>query len=233
MVKYYAEIVAAQKNGIPQLWKNEAWAVQFADYLVNIIGDGSAPKVIEIHPPFSDYTDISGFIRNYSSFEKRITDCFPDVQILIENRFGSRYIRKGCEFILSNNNDINLLCNEISRSNLSLRIAYDIPQIYSAYNAKTEEEYITLLEEAKSFREFIGGVHLWGKRISQKGRKISHCGDLNSYFGNSVIKTHFLTTFRDCFDDGITRKMVLEVNSGNEDLQSIIRDLRSVGISFV
>ena len=234
LVKYYTEIVAAQRNGIPQLWKNETWSSQFADYLINIIGDGSAPKVIEVHPPFSDYTNISSFIKNYSLFEKRITDRFPSVQILIENRFGSRYVKKGCEFILSKNNDIRLLCDEISRSNLGLRIAYDVPQIYTAYNAKTEEEFITLLEEAKSFREFIGGVHLWGKRISPKGRKVSHCGDLNSYFlGDTVIKSHFLKSFRDCFDDGVVRKMVLEVNSRNEDLESIINDLTGVRINFV
>ena len=29
------------------------------------------------------------------------------------------------------------------------------------------------------------------------------------------------------------RKMVLEVNSGNDDLQSIVADLQSVGIRFV
>ena len=30
----------------------------------------------------------------------------------------------------------------------------------------------------------LGGVHLWGKSISSTGRKIAHCGDLNSYFGD-------------------------------------------------
>ena len=62
---------------------------------------------------------------------------------------------------------------------------------------------------------------------------MAHCGDLNSYFGDQGIKEHFLQAFKDCFDDGIVRKMVLEVNSSNEDLRSIVTDLRSVEIHFV
>ena len=233
LVNNFSEIVAAQRKGIPQLWKNEIWALQFADFITSLVDNGSALKVIEIHPPFSDYTDITGFIRNYSVFESKITEQFPDVQILIENRFGSRYLRKGCSFVISTNRDVRLLCDEIANSDLRLRVAYDIPQIYSAHNAKTENEYIDLLEETKAFREYIGGVHLWGKCTSPKRRRVSHCGDLDSYFENIDIKNHFLATFRDCFDDGITRKMVLEVNSGNEDMKSIILDLKSVGIVFI
>ena len=45
----------------------------------------------------------------------------------------------------------------------------------------------------------------------------------------ATIKEHFLQGFKNCFDDGIVRKMVLEVNSGNEDLQSIVSDLRDIG----
>lgn len=231
LVNIYKEIVTAQKEGVPQLWKSELWALQFADYITSLIGNGTNPKVIEIHPPFSDYTDIPGFVRNYSAFENRITERFPDVQILLENRCGSVY--HGGKFILSKNSDICLLCNEIARSDLHLKIAYDVPQIYTAHGAKTEKEYLDLLEETKTFREYIGGVHLWGKSFSSAGRKVAHCGDLNSYFGDIEIKNHFLTTFRNCFNDGITRKMVLEVNSGNRDLFSIVSDLRSVGIHFV
>ena len=231
LIEVYSEILAAQKDSVPQLWKNESWALQFADYITNIVGNSSAPSVIEIHPPFNDYTDISEFVRNYSTFENIITERFPDVQILIENRCGSVY--HGGKFILSKNQDVSCLCNEIARAGHRLRIAYDVPQIFTAHNAKSEDEYISLLKEAKSFRKHIGGVHLWGKSVSSNGRKVAHCGDLNSYFGNTDTKYHFLTAFRDCFDDDITRKMVLEVNSGNEDLLSIVSDLRSVGINFV
>ncbi len=116
---------------------------------------------------------------------------------------------------------------------MSLKMAYDVPQIYTAHNAKTEKQFISLLEETRDVRWFIGGVHLWGKRISASGRKVAHCGDLNSYFGDIEVKASFLQAFKECFNDGITRKMVLEVNSGNEDSNSIVSDLQSAGIIFV
>lgn len=56
------------------------------------------------------------------------------------------------------------------------------------------------------------------------GRKVAHCGNLDTYFGNKAIKEHFLKGFKDCFDDGVVRKKALEVNSGNEDLQSIVSE---------
>lgn len=65
------------------------------------------------------------------------------------------------------------------------------------------------------------------------GRKVAHCGNLDTYFGNTAIKEHFLKGFKDRFDDGVVRKKALEVNSGNEDLQSIVSDLKNVGVRFV
>lgn len=62
---------------------------------------------------------------------------------------------------------------------------------------------------------------------------MAYCGDLNSYFdGDMDTKALFLQEFARCFDDSISRKMVLEVNSGNDDLCSIISDLQSVGVVF-
>ena len=60
LISNYLEILLAQKDGVPQLWKNETWAIQFADFLFTLVGSGTAPSVIEIHPPFNDYIDISG-----------------------------------------------------------------------------------------------------------------------------------------------------------------------------
>ena len=174
---------------------------------------------------------MTGFISAYSVFESKIKEHFPDVEILIENRCGSVY--HGGKFLVSKLQDVAALCNEIDRAGLSLKIAYDVPQIYTAHNVRNDREYITILEKTKDIRAFIGGVHLWGKRYSDTGRKVSHCGDLNSYFGNSDVKAAFLKAFNNCFDDGIVRKMVLEVNSGNEDLMSIINDLRATGVRFV
>lgn len=231
MLAYFYAILSAQKEGVPQLWKNEMWALQFADFIFMLVGDGPAPRVIEIHPPFNDYTDISGFINIYSGFEDKIKERFPKVEILVENRCGSVY--SGGRFIVSKINEVDALCEAIANKGLELRIAYDIPQIYTAHNAKTEEIYLKLLDETKRFRDYIGGVHLWGKKLSETGRKVAHCGNLDTYFGDPAIKEHFLLSFKDCFDDDIVRKLVLEVNSGNADLLSIISDLRSVGVCFV
>ena len=231
LIANYPEICSAQKDGVPQLWKNEAWALQFADFIFALVGGGSDPSVIEVHPPFNDYTDMDGFIKAYASFEAKIKDRFPNVEILIENRCGSVY--HGGKFILSKVQDIGALCEAIEQKGLQLKIAYDVPQIYTAHNAKTEDAYLELLVDTKPYLAHIGGVHLWGKRISDTGRKVAHCGNLDTYFGDVTVKENFLKGFKDCFDDDVVRKMVLEVNSGNEDLQAIVSDLKSVGVRFV
>ena len=231
LIKKYPEIVAAQKDGVPQLWKNDLWALEFADFIFDLAGNNPAPNVIEVHSPFNDYTDIPRFIKAYSGFEKKIKNRFPEVEILIENRCGSIYC--GGKFLISKVGDVAALCDAIESAGLELKIAYDIPQIYTAHHAKTEEDYIGLLEETKPFRSHIGGVHLWGKRVSDHGRIVAHCGDLDSYFGDPATKEHFLEAFKGCFDDGVIRKLVLEVNSGNDDLLSIVSDLKGAGISFV
>lgn len=230
-VNRFSELVAAQKEGVPQLWKNETWALQFAEYIVALVGEKAQLKVIEIHPPFNDYTDMITFTKIYAVFENKIKKCFPTVDILIENRCGSVY--KGGKFILSKTKDLFEIAELIEKDNLNLRIAYDVPQIYTAHNVKNNEHYISILENVKEIRNYIGGVHLWGKRLSDSGRKVSHCGDLNSYFGDEVLKNEFLQAFKECFDDNIVRKMVLEVNSGNDDLISILNDLQKTGLIFV
>ena len=231
LISRYRELQTAHKDGVPQLWKNEAWALQFADFIFSLVGVGPLPSVIEIHPPFNDYSNIPEFIKAYSKFEEKIKERFPEVEILIENRCGSVY--RGGKFVLSKVQDIAALCEAIEKNGVQLKIAYDIPQIYTAHNARDEQAFITLLKDTAPLRKYIGGVHLWGKRLSGTGRKVAHCGDLNTYFGDSGVKNHFLQAFKDCFEDGIVRKMVLEVNSGNEDILSIIADLKHVGIVFV
>ena len=226
----YPALTEANKDGVPQLWKSIKWGQQFADFVITLAGD-AVPAVIEIHPPFTDYTDMSGFVSAYKVFEERILGKYPNVDILIENRCGSVY--KGGKFLVSKLQDVATLCEQIEQQKLRLRIAYDVPQIYTAHNAKKQDAYLDLIRQTKDLRPYIGGVHLWGKRKAESGRLVSHCGDLNSYFdGDTETKGLFLQEFASCFNDGFTRKMVLEVNSGNDDLNSIITDLRSVGVMF-
>jgi len=231
IIDKFPELQAAQRDGVPQLWKSEKWAFEFASFMSELVGTAPAPKVIEVHPPFSDYTNMQGFVQSYTVFESLIKELYPNVVLLIENRCGSVY--HGGKFILSKVSDIESLGEQIYAHNLALRVAYDVPQIYTAHNAKTEKQFTSLLEQTKPLTGCIGGVHLWGKRISESGRKVAHCGNLNTYFANASIKDAFLDSFVDCFNDDSIRKMVLEVNSGNEDLLSIVSDLVSKGTQFV
>lgn len=230
IIQDFPNLTAAQKDGVPQLWKDELWAAEFAEFIIKLEGKTVTPRIIEIHPPFNDYTDMRHFVSAYKIFESAIKECYPNAELLIENRCGSVY--RGGRFLISKIADVFSLCEEINKNSLSLEIAFDIPQIYTAHNAKNEEDFIELLDKAKEISSYIGGVHLWGKRISSTGRRVSHCGDLNSYFYNEETKAAFLQAFKECFDDNNMRKMVLEVNSGNADLRSIIKDLQSVGITF-
>ena len=60
-----------------------------------------------------------------------------------------------------------------------------------------------------------------------------HVGNLDSYFeGNKTMKQPFLEGLYDLINDGITRYFVPDVNSGGQDVASIVRDLISVGFSF-
>ena len=231
LVRHFSTITEAQKAGVPQLWKNEQWASEFAQFVFALAGD-AVPAVIEVHPPFVDYATFDSFLASYKVFEEAVLERYPDVNILIENRCGSVY--KGGKFLVSKLPEIETLCNLIVQNNLRLKIAYDVPQVYTAHNVKKPEQYIDLLKKTDAFRAQIGGVHLWGKRKSESGRLVAHCGDLTSYFGEDMdLKARFLRAFNTCFDDGIERKMVLEVNSGNDDLLSIVADLRENGVVFV
>lgn len=231
LISQFPELTNSNRDGIPQLWKNEKWAEEFSNYIITLAKNNSNPRVIEIHSPFNDYTDIDGFVRSYRVFEQIIHAHFPDTEILIENRCGSVY--RGGKFLFSKVQDIEALCNEIQKNDLLLRIAYDIPQVYTAHFVKTADKYVDILKRTETFRDFIGGVHLWGKKISESGRKIAHSGDLNTYFNDSEVKAAFLQAFKECFNDGVARKMVLEVNSRNDDLKSIIIDLLTAGVTFV
>ena len=229
-----SQLALAHKDGVPQLWKNKQWADEFADFIFALTKDKIAPTAIEIHPPFTDYTgSLDEFVERYEVFETKIMNSFPNVKILIENRCGAVY--HGGKFILSKIDSLLELSNIIDSEKLHLRFALDIPQLYTAHGCKNEKSdmYYELLKKLVSIRHNIGGVHLWGKRKSDTGRKVAHCGDLSSYFeNNKEIIDRFLLEFKDLFSDDLMRKLVLEVNSSNEDLGSIIEDLLNVGIIF-
>jgi hypothetical protein len=116
-----------------------------------------------------------------------------------------------------------------------LRITLDLPQLLTAhgFNNSKPELLDELFDKIGAIRHNISGIHLWGKRKSPSGRRVSHCGDLKSFFDDDdIIKGQFLSKMIDVFDDGIVRYFVPEVNSGNDDLTSIVNDMQETGFSF-
>lgn len=230
----YHNIVNANKNGVPMLWYDTAWAVDFANFIIDLTSDCEQPKYIEIHPPFSDYTNsLHAFMEKYKFFEDIVLNCYPETQILIENRSGTLY--KNGIFCVTIVEQIIELVNELVKTNSSLRITLDIPQLYTAHEeVKTDKRvYGQLLDSLVEIRNYIVGVHLWGKRTTDKGKRVAHTGDLDDYFlGDEEAKNIFLSSMHNLFNDDIKRSMVLEVNSQNDDMLSIIRDLRDNGFSF-
>lgn len=151
---------------------------------------------------------------------------------MIKNRCSSVY--KGDKFLVSKLQEAEHLCNLVVQHGLQLKVAYDVPQVYTAHNVKKPEKYMELLKATEPLRGQIDGVHLWGKHKSKYGRLVAHYCDLTFYFdGDMELKGQFLQMFNRCFDDGLARKMVLGVNSGNEDLLSIVGDLRDNRMVFI
>ena len=60
----YDEISSANKKGIPMLWYSKQWALEFAHFIKDIADNDISPEIIEIHPPFSDYTSLEEFMNN-------------------------------------------------------------------------------------------------------------------------------------------------------------------------
>ena len=55
IIQKFPKICSAQKDGIPQLWFDKQWSLEFCNFIIALVGDHDPPKIIEIHPPFDDY----------------------------------------------------------------------------------------------------------------------------------------------------------------------------------
>ncbi|GAV24831.1 hypothetical protein ciss_07640 [Carboxydothermus islandicus] len=234
IVKNLNNICNANKNGIPMLWFSKEWALEFAEFIKILTADNNPPKIIEIHPPFSDYSNISKFIDMFKYFEYEVKSSFPDVVLLIENRSGSHYSYG--TFIISKIEDLLEISNAIDRLKLNLKIALDIPQLFTAHQISKSkvEQMIDIMDNLKNIRHNIWGLHLWGKKDTLRRRREAHYGDLNTYFmGDLNIKKLFLLKLYEVLNDEICRYFVPEVNSGEKDLFSIVQDLINAGFSFI
>ncbi len=233
IIRQFPAIRESNKNGVPQLWRSKQWASEFAGFIKSLCGDISS-EIIEIHPPFSDYTpSIDDFLSIYSEFESKILSYYPSSLILIENRSGSTY--RGGKFIISRGRDLLSLCEQVSSKGLQLRITLDLPQLLTAYGGPqniSPDALSKILNRQNAIQGMTKGIHLWGKRKSSNGRTVSHAGDLNSYFESNEKKAIFLKWLKEFLTDGNTRYFVPEVNSSNEDLGSIVRDLEDCGIAI-
>lgn len=168
----------------------------------------------------------------YQIFENSILNYSPETKIVIENRTGSIYNGK---FLISKVHDLIALCQHISKKNLNLRMALDIPQLLTAYGGPhklTIEMLDKILSKLNEIQSMTTSIHLWGKRRNASRRLISHSGDLNSYFEEVEKKELFLKWLADFLNDGMKRYFVPEVNSSDEDLFSIVNDLEEKGINF-
>jgi len=236
LVKKLPTLRNSCKHGIPQLWYNEKWASEFADFITELTAISTPLKIIEIHPPFNDYCpSFSRFIEIYKVFEDKILSLKPDTHFLIENRYGSQY--RGGKFLLSSKSDYNELAESIESSSCKLRMILDVPQLFTRHfgpKTKTSNDIVSTFTPLKNCKAYIMGIHLWGKRRNDSGRWVSHSGNLNTYFdGDTSLKKVFLNELVHLFDDSIERYFVPEVNSSDTDLHSIIDDLQSVGFHFV
>lgn len=235
LIKKFKLLSTSHKNNVPQLWTNTDWAKEFAEFIIFLVGNKKPPKIIEIHPPFNDYCNsINEFVEIYEIFEKKILESFPNVEILIEHRSGTIY--KGGNFLISTYENLVELKKIILEKQLKLRFVLDFPQLFTSYHLSTgrftEENIKSIIYSCEDFKTFVKSIHLWGKKYYGK-RLISHMGNLDTYFGNKELKNTFLSAIFNLLNDGKRRYFVPEVNSTDEDLNLIIKDLKDIGFKFI
>ena len=228
ILEKYKALREANKGGVPQLWQSEEWAKEFAEFVLELTEGKNPPQIVEIHPPFNDYSDIELFVKCYKVFEKVIKQAYPNTNIFIENRSGAVY--RGGRFVIGKADEIVALGEAIEKHKLELGIVLDFPQLLTAERLDTlkfdVDKYMAAIEKIHPYQHLIKGIHIWGKKKNPKGRWIAHCGTLDTYFGdNDENKNIFISGIARICDDGKTRFLVPEVNSGVEDLRSIIADI--------
>jgi hypothetical protein len=237
IVKDLNNITTAQKDNVPQLWYSKEWAHDFFIFIERLVGSDNPPEVLEIHPPFRDYcSSFDHFLDVFTVFYDLFHYKYPDTLVLIENRFGTMY--NGGKFLLATCADVLEFCEILTRTEIGLKIVLDYPQIFSAelinMNNVTLKKILAFNKELSKYRNVIGGFHMWGKRKSASGRWTPHTGNFDTFFSdNKEMKFEFLHSVSQTFDDDIERYFVPEVNSGEEDVFSIVSDMESSGFKFM
>ena len=228
LLSSFSALRTANKDNVPQLWYSNEWSDEFATFIIQLTNGLQAPKIIEIHPPFSDYCTLDEFCERYRIFEKKIHAIYPETLIVIENRAGSVY--HGGKFLFGKSTEIAALCSAIKNYKLDLAIVLDFPQLLTAEGIDTlkfkTEKYQKAINTLSSYCNLIKGIHIWGKKKGATGRWVAHAGNLNTYFGgNKETKSLFIEGIAQICSNGMKRFLVPEVNSGAADLASIMSDL--------
>lgn len=51
LISNFEELKISHKDGVPQLWKTDKWAKEFAHFIIESTKYKTSPSIIEIHPP--------------------------------------------------------------------------------------------------------------------------------------------------------------------------------------
>lgn len=221
-------IKASQRRGVPELWASKAWAMEFAEFVFRLVGESEPPTIIEIHPPFeSSMSTMEDFLDVYEVFEAAILARFPECQIVIENRSGTKHPHT---FLLSDAESILALGRALVTRSLRLGIALDVPQMYTQERGSKHlvgMEDVGLLERLAPIPAQIHTLHLWGRGASGG----AHSGGLDGLFAPGTgAKQACLSMLKRMLQDGLRRHLVLEVTR-NEDLVTILDDLAGAGFA--
>jgi hypothetical protein len=189
------------------------------------------------------------FLDIFDVFYNQFKEKYKETTVLIENR-GSNWSGR---FLLSKPSEVLKFARILKNANSGLKIALDYPQLFSALYISTNikkkkdlikkgimiddeilEKIISFNNEIKEYKEVIGGIHMWGKCKDENGNWASHAGNFYTFFSNNkILKKKFLSSVFSTFNDGIARYFVPEVNSGEQDLHSIVTDMEKADFIFL
>jgi len=226
-------LIKSNHRNVPMLWTSEEWAVQFAHFIIALVGNQRPPEIVEVHPPFEQSCpSMERFLELYRKFEEVLREKFPDARIVVENRCGGRGLPG--KFLVSTVADTLDLARAIAEQQSTLTIVLDVPQVFTAERldavTASAEEIRTLMSRLRPAMPVVTGLHLWGSTL----RGGSHSADLNEHFGyRQDVKSSFVRDLSSLLDDDRERYFVPEINSGRRDvLESIVRDLIQGGFRF-
>jgi hypothetical protein len=211
------------------------------------VGENPHPAIIEVHPPYKDYCDsMQRFLEHYRVFEERIFSSYPETEILIENRYGTRYKRG--PFLISSYCDVVDFVSQLEETTprLKLGLVLDFPQLLaqsgmlSPKNDNIKETLTEMFDSLRFCKSRIRSVHLWGPKIIKDDGNFKdvHQADLNGLFKyHKGMKKVFLENVYELLRDVSPCYFVPEVGAQTKTetdakVKTIVKDLLSSGFVF-